>query len=141
MVTNAQRERFFWKWVPSLFAFVGIGFLPWTLWLSVALPSHHLARHWDLAWAGFDVLLMATLLGAAVAAVRRSPLLVGAAAAGAALLIADAWFDVLTAGPGTDRLVAVVLALAVELPLALLCLWIVVDAERFYLAAGRWRDG
>src|SRR6266571_4964992 len=141
MVADARRERFLWKWVPALFALVGIGLLPWTLWLSVALPSHHLARHWDLAWAGFDVLLMSTLLGTAVAAVRRSPLLVGAAAAGGALLIADAWFDVLTGGPGDDRLLAVVLALAIELPLAVLCFWIVFDAERFYLAAGRWRDG
>ena len=73
MVADARRERFLWKWVPALFALVGIGLLPWTLWLSVALPSHHLARHWDLAWAGFDVLLMSTLLGTAVAAVRRSP--------------------------------------------------------------------
>jgi hypothetical protein len=140
MVANAERERLFWKWVPALFALVGIGLLPWTLWLSVALPSHHLARHWDLAWAGFDVMLMTTLLATAVAAVRRSSLLPGAAAAGGALLVADAWFDVWTAAPGDDRLLAMVLALAVELPLAGLCFWIVLDADRFYLAAGRFRS-
>ena len=43
------------------------------------------------------------------------------AAATGALLLADAWFDVVTAGGGRDRWAAVVLAVCAEIPLAILC--------------------
>ena len=42
------------------------------------------------------------------------------AAAGSALLIADAWFDVTTAAPGGAHTQAVLAALLLELPAALL---------------------
>jgi hypothetical protein len=139
MLARAPRPRNFWQLVPALFALVGIGLLPWTLWLSVALPSNHRAPHWDITWAGFDVMLMAALLGTAVAALRRSRFLVPTAAAGGGLLLADAWFDCLTAGPGGDLGLALGLAFGVELPLAGICFWIALDAERFYEAADRLR--
>jgi hypothetical protein len=45
-----------------LFAVLGLGLLPWALWLGYSLPSRQVAHHWDLAWAGFDVVLAAALL-------------------------------------------------------------------------------
>ena len=48
----------------------------------------------------------------------------------AGLLLADAWFDTMTSR-GTGKLVlALVEAFCVELPLALVCLWIVRNIER-----------
>ena len=95
--------------------------LPWTVVLTTALPAHHVARHWDVAWAGFDAGLAAVLLATVVAAVRRSAWLSGLALAAAAVLLCDAWFDVVTSAGGLDLWLAVASALVLELPLAGLC--------------------
>jgi hypothetical protein len=50
--------------------------------------------------------------------------------AGAALLLADAWFDVCTSPPGLDRLLAVGEAVLVELPLAAAAIWLAVALTR-----------
>ena len=54
----------------------------------------------------------------------------GLATAGAALLLADAWFDVCTSPPGLDRLLAVGEAVLVELPLAAAAIWLAVALTR-----------
>jgi hypothetical protein len=109
------------RWAAGLLAVLGVGLLPWTLWLALSLPSRKVAEHWDLAWVGFDLALAAALVGTAVALVGRSPLLRSVAAGTGALLLADAWFDVVTAGTSRERWFAVGLAVVGELPLAGLC--------------------
>lgn len=96
--------------------------LPWTVVLTTVLPANHVARHWDIAWAGFDAGLAAVLLATVVAAIRRSAWLSGLALAAAAVLLCDAWFDVVTSAGGLDLWLAVASALVLELPLAGLCL-------------------
>jgi hypothetical protein len=110
------------NWVARLFAAGGLLLIPWIVLLAATLPSAHRADHWDVAWAGFDVLLALLLLAVAVTAWRRSPWLEGAATATAALLFVDAWFDVLTASTRDELIVALLEAFLVELPLALVCL-------------------
>jgi len=105
----------------TVLAMLGVGLLPWTLWLGLSLPSRKLAEHWDLAWVGFDLVLAASLLATAFSLVRHSPLLEAFAAATGALLLADAWFDIVTASSNKERWFAVGLALAGELPLAAVC--------------------
>jgi hypothetical protein len=100
---------------------LGLGLLPWTLWLGLSLPSRTVAEHWDLAWVGFDLVLAASLLATAAALVRQSPALRSWAAATGALLVADAWFDVVTASTDRERWFAIGLALLGELPMAALC--------------------
>jgi len=117
-------------WVVPLFALAGIVLLPWTVFLVQSLPSTHAAAHWDIAWAGFDVGLALLLLGVAVSAWRRSPWLEGTATAAAALLVVDAWFDVLTSSTRLELGVAIAEAMLVELPLAALCYLLARDAER-----------
>jgi predicted branched-subunit amino acid permease len=118
------------RWVAPLFALSGIVLVPWIVFVVRSLPSTHAAPHWDIAWAGFDVALALLLLGVAVAALRRSPWLEGAATAGAALLVVDAWFDILTSSTHAELGIAIAEAVLVELPLAGLCLLIARDAER-----------
>ncbi len=84
-----------------------------------ALPGTATARHWDVVWAGLDV-------GTAVAALATAALLRArdvraalTAAAGAALLVVDAWFDVTTAAGTSGAALAVAEAVLLELPLAL----------------------
>lgn len=117
------------RWVAPLFALAAVLLLPWIVLLAVALPSSHEAAHWDVAWAGFDVMLAVLLLAVAITAWRRSPWLEGAATAAAALLFVDAWFDVLTSSTRTDLVFALLEAVVVELPLAVICLLIARAAD------------
>jgi hypothetical protein len=91
--------------------------VPWIGYLAVTLPRVYVARHWDVAWVGFDLMLLALIVATAVLGYLRRQLLVLTAFAAGVLLICDAWFDVLTAH-GDDRTWSVVTAVAVELPLA-----------------------
>ena len=93
--------------------------VPWAFWLSRTLPATHEARHWDLAWAGFDAVLALGLASMALSVIRHSPWLSAAASASGTLLVVDAWFDVLAAAE----------AAAIELLLAALCCWLVRDSE------------
>jgi hypothetical protein len=95
------------RWIAPLFALAALVLVPWTLLLAKQLPSSHAARHWDVTWVGFDLALTVLMIAVAVAAWRRSPWLEGAAAAAAALLVMDAWFDVTTASAGLDLRVAI----------------------------------
>src|SRR5262249_8313375 len=109
------------RWVATFFVALGVGLLPWSLWLELSLPSEKVARHWDVAWAGFDLVLATALLLTAVSLFRQSPLRRDFAAATGTLLVADAWFDTLTAGTGSDLWLAIALAVLAELPLAGIC--------------------
>jgi hypothetical protein len=126
------------RWLPPLLALIALGLVPWAIWLTTVLPSHEVAEHWDLAWGGFDLFLAAALLATAIAAWRQSPLLEAAAACSGTLLVVDAWFDLLTSG-GRDLTYAIALAAVAELPLAALCLWIVMDSETCTRRLARWR--
>jgi hypothetical protein len=117
-------------WVVPLFAVAAVVLVPWIAFLVRSLPSTHAASHWDIAWAGFDGGLAVLLVAVAIAAQRRSSWLEGAATAAAALLVVDAWFDVLTSSSHLELGVAIGEAALVELPLAALCLLIARDAER-----------
>jgi hypothetical protein len=123
-------DRIVARWAAPLFALAAVLLLPWVVLLAVLLPSTHQSAHWDVAWAGFDVMLALLLLTVAITAWRRSPWLEGAATATATLLFADAWFDVLTASTRTEFVAALTEAALVELPLAFMCLVLARNAKR-----------
>lgn len=110
-------------WVGVLFALCSVALVPWTVYVALSLPSRSLSRHDDLAWAGFDVMLFVALATVAVTVLRRSRWAATAAGASAALLVTDAWFDVVTAPSRSAMLESLALAVVVELPLAGVCLW------------------
>jgi hypothetical protein len=114
--------------------------VPWVVYLAVVLPSRQLSAHYDLAWAGFDAALAASLLVTGVLVVRRSPSVVLAAAGTAALLVTDAWFDVVTASHSGEREAALALAVLVEVPLAGLSLALAVRVLRRVTAASAARS-
>jgi hypothetical protein len=126
------------RWIPPLLALIALALVPWALWLTTVLPSHEVAEHWDLAWAGFDLFLAAALLATAIAAWRQSQLLEAAAACSGTLLVVDAWFDLLTSG-GRDLTYAIALAVVAELPLAALCFFIALRAETCTRRLAKWR--
>lgn len=95
----------------------------WAVYLGWRLPRHYVADDWALAWVGLDVAEIVMLFGAAWAAWRQRAVLIVFSIAAATLFLLDAWFDVTTANHG-DELQSVVLAVCVEVPSALLLLWV-----------------
>lgn len=73
-----------------------VSLLGWIVVLALRLPSRHVAPHYGLASVGFDVGLAGVMLANGVLAMRRSPRVVLTAAATAAMLVTDAWFDIAT---------------------------------------------
>src|SRR5436190_507672 len=122
------------RWVTLLLILVAAGLVPWTLYLTFALPSRHVTSHYDLAWVGFDVALAASFAATAWAAFRGSRWLVALAAVTATMLCCDAWFDIVTSHGGGEMWEAVAEAVFAELPLAAVCAFIVYDAETFLAA-------
>jgi hypothetical protein len=111
-----------------LFALLSLLMIPWTIFIAMVLPAHHLSAHYDLAWAGFDGMLMLALGATAYFALRRSRYLSIAAASAGTLLIVDAWFDILTSRR-TDLVSAIIFAVLIELPLATVCWWLSQQTE------------
>ena len=109
---------------------VGAFLLPWCAVLGVTLPASTVVPNWSLAWVGLDLAEAAAALLTALLLTRGSPQAGLPATAGAALLLADAWFDVCTSPPGLDRLLAVGEAVLVELPLAAAAIWLAVALTR-----------
>jgi hypothetical protein len=124
------RELRVHRWVPGLLALVALALVPWTLWLTISLPSRHVTQHYDVAWIGFDIALAAAFAATAWSALSRPRWLVALAAATGAMLVCDVWFDIVTSSGGAERLEAVAEAAFAELPLAAICAYIVLEAER-----------
>ncbi len=119
------------EWVALAFAGVGLGLLPWTIWLSQSLPPSHQSVRWDLAWSGFDTGLALAFLFTAAAAWRRSPWVAAGAAATGTLLVADAWFDVILESHSDELRISILTAVLGELPAAAFCFWVALRTERF----------
>lgn len=99
-----------------------LAMVPWLAYLSVTLPENYVAHNWPITWVGFDVLLVAFMLATAALGYLRRHLLVLAAFTTGVLLICDAWFDLMTAGP-KDLWVSLTTALLIEVPLAVLMIF------------------
>ena len=113
--------------------------VPWTVYLTLHLPSSQAAAHYDLAWGGFDVAMFLALAATAWSALRLHTTLPSLAAVTGTLLVVDAWFDVMTAPVSDDRWVAIAMALLVELPLAGVCLWLSVTGHQLVVRRLRRR--
>jgi hypothetical protein len=92
--------------------------VPWSLHLARTLPPSATADHWAVAWTGLDLAEAAAAGSTAWWLARHDRRAALAAMALAALLGADAWFDVCTSARGHDRAVAIASAVLLELPLA-----------------------
>lgn len=104
----------------------GLAMLPWLFVLAVSLPGRATAQHWGVAWVGLDSLEALGLTCTGLLLRRRDPRASLTAAATATLLLVDAWFDMLTSAAGTERVIAVLMAGGVELPIAGLCVLLAV---------------
>ena len=110
------------SWLPRAYLTIAAALVPWTLYLAVTLPHHQTITTYRAMWVGFDIALVAVLARIGWFAHRRDPRVVLTAAVGATLLVADAWFDIMTAASPGGRITAIAVAAVLEIPGALLCL-------------------
>jgi hypothetical protein len=127
------------RWLASLLLLVAIALVPWTVALGWQLPARHTSHHWDAAWIGFDIALIAAVAATAYGLARQRLWVQIPAAVSAALLLTDAWFDNLLADGTHEHVVAALEAGIGELPLALICLWVGLHAEQACAAVLRAR--
>jgi hypothetical protein len=119
------------QWVIVTFGVIGVGLLPWSLWLLQSLKPHHVTERWDLAWSGFDTALALLFLATAFAAYKRSPWIGALSASLGTMLVVDAWFDIVLESHADEFRKSITLALVAELPTAAFCFWIAIRTERF----------
>ena len=117
-------------WAGPLFMLLAAAMVPWAVYLAITLPAKATARHYDLAWVGFDLALLCVLAWTAWTAFLRSPTLTVSASMTATMLLVDAWFDVVTAPTHQDLVLALGMALVVEVPLAGVCVWLARNGQR-----------
>jgi hypothetical protein len=96
-----------------------IAMIPWIGYLVLTLPQKYVAHNWPVTWIGFDILLVGFMAATAVLGYLRRQLLILTAFTTGVLLICDAWFDLMTAGP-EDAALSVITALLIQAPMAIL---------------------
>lgn len=113
------------RWVGPAYILMGLILVPWIVYLQATLPLQEVSQHYRLAWVGLDILEFGQLTRTGLyALVRRwRHRMRPHAAACAAMLIVDAWFDVTTT-PTNQVVTSIATAVLVELPLAGLCWWL-----------------
>jgi len=119
-----------------------IGLIAWVMFLVTTLPANYVAHNWPAIWAGFDVLLVALMVTTAVLVFRRRQLVPLTVFTTGVLLICDAWFDVMTAGPH-DLWASALTATLVELPVAVILIATalrILRLNRNAVVAARSRD-
>ena len=125
------------RWLAPLAVSCALGIIPWIVYLALTLHDRERADDYALAWVGFDCAMALALAGLAYCAIKRKPATELLAAVSATMLVIDAWFDIVTTEPGTGLIEAVLLAVFAELPLAIICTWVAVNAERVRARAYR----
>ena len=112
-----------------LFAVCGVLLVPWTWVLIEQLHGQAGKRSFDSSWVGLDVLEAACLLTVSFLLSRRHRATSPVAAATAAILCMDAWFDTMSTAPQLAYAESLGMACFVERCVALLrgrqrcCLW------------------
>lgn len=107
--------------VAAVLTALGLAMIPWLFVLHAGLPATAQASHWAWTWTGLDTLEAIGLLSTGLLLRRGDQRASLTAAATSTLLLIDAWFDTMTAAPGTDLATAELMAVLIELPLAAAC--------------------
>jgi hypothetical protein len=126
----------------ALMAGGAIGLIPSIVFLVITPPAIYVAHDWPATWVGLDVLLVAFMVTTAVLVFLRRQLVPLTAFTTGVLLICDAWFEVMTAGPH-DLWASALTATLVELPLAFI---LITTALRIFVAdrdavVAHWEPG
>ena len=112
-----------WGVLARVFTVCGVLLVPWIGVLIEQLHGQAGKRSFDSSWVWLDVLEAVCLPTVARLLSRRHRATSPAAAAAAAVLCMDAWFDTMSAAPQVPYVESLVMACFAELPLAALLAW------------------
>ena len=116
IVTNIMKKPL---WLMERMLIIGSTVLFfWIFYMIFALPATYRAENWDVAWIGFDIGMLASILTTTWSVWKRRQLAIPALVISANFLVIDSWFDVATSQEGRDFWVALLLAGLVEIPSA-----------------------
>ncbi|MFZ0716649.1 hypothetical protein [Mycobacterium sp.] len=96
-----------------------IALIPWMIYLAFSLPGNYVAHNWPATWIGFDCVLVTSMIATAVLGWLRREVVILPGFTTGVLLICDAWFDIMTAGPG-QVWTSVSTAALINIPLAVI---------------------
>ncbi|HET9894251.1 MAG TPA: hypothetical protein VFQ44_04905 [Streptosporangiaceae bacterium] len=115
-----------WKWDLLLVLIIGGCLLlaAWIGYLAVSLPAFYRTGSWRGAWVGFDLAELGAFAVTGWAAWRRRQILIICLIVLATLLLCDAWFDVVLDARTAGFVSSLISALAIEVPIALLALYV-----------------
>lgn len=117
-----QRRGWFVRLAPWLYILGAVAIIPWDIYLAFTLPKHYVTPHYRGTWVIFDAAIAVAIGFVGWYAKIRNPRIVLAATAAATLLFADAWFDVSSAHGSDDHFQALMFAIFLEIPGAILFL-------------------
>jgi hypothetical protein len=117
-------------WVNWFYGFFGVVMVPWVIYLQLTLPSQRAFMHWRMMWIGFDLAILAQIMLLLYLLRHKSPWAVMVQSSLGALFITDAWFDIQTSSGNSEVLIAVLLAVTAEIPLAAVSIWCAVRITR-----------
>ncbi|MGH3169784.1 MAG: hypothetical protein ACRDN0_28370 [Trebonia sp.] len=106
--------------MPTVLLLIAAGLTAWEFELGAVLQGQAQVRNWSSTWVGLDLMEITGLVLTAILLRRRSAYLSAVAAVTATLFTLDAWFDVLSAGPGSAWYESLAAAVFGEIPMAVL---------------------
>jgi hypothetical protein len=110
------------RWLPIVLAVAALALVPFLILRLSVTPTVQTAHHLKLAWTGLDVFEVVALAATAFTLQRRPAVTAVPAAVTGALLVCDAWINIV---PTTGAAFYEAIAMAfVELPLAALSCWV-----------------
>lgn len=109
-------HRIRWSWL-GIMTGGTLVLIPWIVFLAFDLPDEYLVHDWTVTWVGFDLILLALMAATVIFGLMRRQVMLLTAFATGMLLICDAWFDLMTAGPKDFQMSEFTAAMC-DLPLA-----------------------
>jgi hypothetical protein len=120
MIASMDRRS---RFLARLFAVCGILLVPWIGLMIWQLHGQAGKRSFSSSWVGLDIIEAVGLLSVAFLLSRRHRATSPVAAATAAVLCMDAWFDTMSAAQQLPYAESLAMACFAELPLAALLAW------------------
>ena len=94
--------------------------VPWIGYLASSLPLAESGGAWRVAWVGFDIMLALILMMTAWLGLRRRQVAILGLLVASTMLLTDAWFDVALSYGTHEQWGAILSAVLLELPFAVL---------------------
>ena len=109
-----------WTWTSRLLTVAAVVVIPWVALLTAQLHGGATRRSLGSSWIGLDLIEIVGLLVVGSMLRRRHRATSPVAAATAAVLILDAWFDLMSSTPRLAYVQSLLLAFLIEIPFAVL---------------------